>query len=77
MDLICSTHKRFTALAQHNGCVCMCTYFDVAPFARIAARTLAGKSADMVRTLATVQARIRLALVVLEVAQFTGESWIR
>lgn len=44
------------------------------PLARVAARALARKTVDVIGALAAVQARIRLALVELEIAQLAGET---
>lgn len=50
------------------------TYLNVTSFAGVAAGALAREPSNIVDALATINAGIGFALVVLEVAQLTGES---
>lgn len=50
------------------------THLDMTAFSRVAAGAFAREATNVVDALTTVDARIRFALVVLEVAQLTGKS---
>lgn len=53
------------------------TNFNVTSFSCVAARTFAWKSTNMVGALAVVQAWIRIAFIVLVVAEFARETYGR
>lgn len=66
----------YAAMAIRARVIGAKVHLDVTAFSRVAAGAFAREATNVVDALTTVDARIRFALVVLEVAQLTGKSWL-
>lgn len=66
----------YAAMAIRTRVIGAKVHLDVAPFSRIASSALAREASNVVDALTAVDARIRLAFIILKVAQLSGKSWL-
>lgn len=66
----------YAAMAIRTRVIGAKVHLDMTAFSRVAASAFAREATNVVDALTTVDAGIRFALVVLEVAQLTGKSWL-